>query len=89
MYSWLERPALRSRCESIARTDRDTLGDWLVTVFRSEDDGYQPPGEEVTDVVVRRSPHQVHFMCRRWTELRTSCYLQCCLRRVQNTLYVS
>ena len=63
VYSWLERPALRTKCEAIPRTDRDTLKEWLVTVFRSEEDGYQPPGEEVTDVVVRRSPHQVHFMC--------------------------
>ena len=56
----MERPALKAKCEAISRTDRDTLREWLVRVFRSEEDGYQPPGEEVTDVsVVRRSPHQV------------------------------
>ena len=34
VYSWLERPALRAKCLPISRTDRDTLKEWLTTVFR-------------------------------------------------------
>ena len=66
MYSWLDRGRLRDGCEAILRTDRETLREWLVTVFRSEEDGYQPPGEDVSLEMVRdqsRSPHTVHFQC--------------------------
>ena len=69
IYSWAERARLRDLSKAITSTDRDTLEEWLVRVFRSEEDGYQPPGEDVDQSeLVRgrdhsRSPHTVHFMC--------------------------
>ena len=65
MFSWAERGLLRDQCKLISRTDQDTLRDWLVKVFRSEEDGYQPPGEDVSLETIReqsRSP-QVTFAC--------------------------
>ena len=64
VYGWGERGRLRDGCSHIARTDREAMREWLVTVFRSEEDGYQPPGEDVSlDMVRERSPQQVTFMC--------------------------
>ena len=69
IYSWAERARLRDLSKPITSTDRGTLEEWLVRVFRSEEDGYQPPGEDVDQSeLVRgrdhsRSPHTVHFMC--------------------------
>jgi len=49
IVSWLERNQLRQRCQQIPdRLDRESLREWMVGVFRSEGDGYQPPGEEVS-----------------------------------------
>ena len=44
MYSWAERNLLREKCQAITTTDTTTLHDWLLRVFNSEEDGYQPPG---------------------------------------------
>ena len=69
IYSWAERATLKDLSQPITSIDRPTLEEWLVRVFRSEEDGYQPPGEDVdqTDLVRgrdhSRSPHTVHFMC--------------------------
>jgi len=64
----VNRDELRNLSEKITRTDQKTLSEWFVTVFRSNEDGYQPPGEDVNLEVIRdqtrsRSPHTVHFMC--------------------------
>merc|ERR550532_2208356 len=63
IYSWAERAKLKDLSQPITSIDRPTLEEWLVRVFRSEEDGYQPPGEDVdqTDLVRgrdhSRSPH--------------------------------
>ena len=65
MFGWTERGRLRDACSHISRTDKESLREWLVTVFRSDEDGYQPPGEDVSLEMIRehsRSP-QVTFMC--------------------------
>ena len=65
MFGWSERGQLRDGCSQISRTDKESLREWLVSVFRSEEDGYQPPGEDVSLEMIReqsRSP-QVTFMC--------------------------
>ena len=62
----MERGQLRDKCSIIPSIDRETLREWLVTVFKSEEDGYQPPGEDVQLEMIRessRSPHTVQFMC--------------------------
>ena len=69
IYSWAERTRLKDLAKPITSIDRATLEEWLVRVFRSEEDGYQPPGEDVDQAeLVRgrdhsRSPHTVTFMC--------------------------
>ena len=69
IYSWAERTRLKDLAKPITSIDRATLEEWLVRVFRSEEDGYQPPGEDVDQTeLVRgrdhsRSPHTVTFMC--------------------------
>ena len=67
IYSWAERGRLRDLSSPITSIDRATLEEWLVRVFRSEEDGYQPPGEDVDQSELVRgrdhSQHTVHFMC--------------------------
>ena len=66
IFSWLERGQLRDKCTIIPSIDRETLREWLGTVFKSEEDGYQPPGEDVRLEMIResqRSPQKVQFMC--------------------------
>ena len=51
LYSWAERRLLRSQCRAILTTDLPTLHTWLTMVFRSKEDGYQPPGTSTVQTV--------------------------------------
>ena len=66
IYSWAERGSLRALSTPISSTDKASLEEWLGRGFSSEEDGYQPPGEDVDQAELCRGrdhSHSVTFMC--------------------------